>query len=208
MQIIYHRSITLQALGKYFTPPALEVILASNLGQDSLRGQIGHDEFHFDANAFAKSRAYLEANRGQVRPALERGDAPSAWCAMGRLTHVAQDFYAHSNYISLWLERFPPDALPAPEEVDPLDVELLRSPALRSGKLYYPLEALSFIPSIKKFILPLLPRDSHAWMNLDEPGQGPKFPYALAAAIKRTVWEYEKTVRGLPENLARILAGG
>lgn len=154
MLSIYHRSITLQALGNYFTPAALEVILAANLGQDTLRGQIGHDEFHFDANAFAKSRAYLEANREQVQPALERGDGPAAWRALGRLTHAAQDFYAHSNYISLWLARYPTDAWPAPEEVNPLDGELLASPALRSGKLYYPLEALSYIPSIKKYILP------------------------------------------------------
>ncbi len=208
MLSIYHRSITLQALGNYFTPAALEVILAANLGQDTLRGQIGHDEFHFDANAFAKSRAYLEANREQVQPALERGDGPAAWRALGRLTHAAQDFYAHSNYISLWLARYPTDAWPAPEEVNPLDGELLASPALRSGKLYYPLEALSYIPSIKKYILPLIPRDSHAWMNLDTPGQGPKFPYAMAAAIKRTAWEYEETMRRLPENMAKKLAGG
>jgi hypothetical protein len=207
MLSIFHRSITLQALGKYFTPPALEVILAANLGQDTLRGQIGHDEFHFDANAFAKSYAYLEANRDQVPPALERGDLFTAWRAMGRLTHAAQDFYAHSNYISLWLACFPSDAWPAPEEINPLDGDLLASPALRSGKLYYPLEALSYISSIKKYILPLIPRDSHAWMNLDAPGQGPKFPYAMAAAIKRTDWEYEETMRRLPENLALKFTG-
>lgn len=204
MHTPYHRSITEQALQGIFSAAALEVIVGANLGQDSLRGQIGHDEYHFDANAFEKSRAYIEQNRRLVCPALERNDAPTAWQAFGRLTHAAQDFYAHSNYIPLWLARFPADGWPPPEETDPFDGDLLESPELRSGKLYYPFEALSFIPSLKQFILPLLPRNSHAWMNLDTPEQGPKFLYAAAAAVKRTKAEYEATMRGLPEELVAL----
>jgi hypothetical protein len=203
----YHRLITEQALREYFGQPALEAVINANLGLDALQGQIGHNEYHFDANAFAASRAFIEQNRALIRPALDRGDATAARQAFGRLTHTAQDFYAHSNYISLWLARFPADGWPPPEAVDPFDGNLLDGPHLRSGKLYYPLEVLSFVPFLKKIILPLLPRDSHAWMNLDGPEQGPKFEYALAAAVKRTLYEYEQTITGFPAGLLALFCG-
>lgn len=204
MHTKYHRLITAEALQSRFSPTALEIIIAANLGQDALRGQIGHDEFHFDSNAFAASREYIERNRALIRLALEGGDDTSAQKAFGRLTHTAQDFYAHSNYVTRWLARFPDNGWPPPEEIDPFDGSLLDGPGLRSGKLYYPLEALSFIPFLKKIVLPLLPRDSHAWMNLDTPEQGPKFPYAIAAAIKRTRYEYEETIRSLSDEMVLL----
>jgi len=57
---------------------------------------------------------------------------------------------------------------------------------LRSGNVYYPLDFLSFIPFLKDWALQRLPRDSHAWMNLDSPERGPLFLYAIKSAIKRT----------------------
>ena len=201
----YHRSITTQALAGKFSPDAIRTVIAANLGQDHwLRGQIGNDEDHFDNNAFEAGWAYLERNRTQVRAALEAEQAPAARQAFGRLTHAAQDLYAHSNYVSLWLARFPEGKAPPPDEIDPFDAAILRSPDLRSGRLYYPLEVLSFIPLFKGWVLPRLPRDSHAWMNLDSPAQGPMFPYAQAAAVKRTRYEYEQTVRGLSPQALRL----
>ena len=191
---IYHRAITTEALNGYFSPQALEIIIAANLGQDHwLRGQIGHPEYHFDRNAFAESWAYIESNRAIVRSALEAGNAVAAQQALGRLTHAAQDFYAHSNYVSLWLNRFLEGKWPPVEEMDPFDDALLQSPELRSGKIYFPLEPLSWIPGLAPLIIPLLPRDSHAWMNLDSPARGPKFAYAFAAAVKRTRYAFEQT---------------
>jgi hypothetical protein len=192
-----HAEISRRALGRMFSLHALETIVAANRGQDALQSQIGHDEFHFDNNAFGKSRAYIEEQRALIAPALARGDGISAWKAFGRLTHSAQDFYAHSNYIDLWLSLQPDGMLPTPAEVDPLDADLLTSPALRSGKLYYPLEALTFVPRLKKFVVPLLPHDSHAWMNLDSAERGPLFDYAYRAAVKRTQYEYDVVVRAL-----------
>ncbi len=205
----YHRAITAQALADRFGRAALKSIVAANLGQDHwLRGQIGHDEYHFDRNAFEASWAYLERNRLQALDALQAGEVTAAWQAFGRLTHAAQDLYAHSNYVTLWLGRFPKGKWPPPDEIDPFDQAILGGPDLRSGKLYYPLEVLSFIPLLKSLVIPRLPRDSHAWMNLDSPGRGPKFPYAFAAAVKRTRYEYEQTVRNLsPESLRLFTAG-
>jgi hypothetical protein len=202
----YHLAITAQALRGRFSETALEAILFGNTHQDRLAGQIGHPEFHFDDNAFERSAAYIEQNRTEVCSALIRGETLPAWHAFGRLTHAAQDFYAHSDYVPLWLDRFPADAPPPADAIDPLDAHLLAGP-LRSGKIYWPLEPFSWIPVLKRFVLPLLPRDSHAWMNLDWPERGPKFAYAYAAAVKRTVHEYERTTQNLPPELLAIFMG-
>lgn len=202
-----HAEITRRALGRTFGPAALETVIAANLGQDALRGQLGHDEFHFDNNAFDKSRAYIKEQRALIRPALERGDVDSARQAFGRLTHTAQDFYAHSNYVDLWISCQPDGMTPAPAEIDALDVDLLYSTTLRSGKIYYPLEVLSFVPGLKKLVLPLLPRDSHAWMNLDSAERGPMFEYAFNAAVKRTQYEFDTTARGFSVELSAKFTG-
>ena len=87
-------------------------------------------------------------------------------------------------------------APPAPE-MDHDDQNIIQGPELRSGKLYYPLELFSYIPFLKELVMPRLPKDSHAWMNIDSPKQGPMFAYTFAAAVKRTKDEWEKTLKGL-----------
>ena len=200
----YHIEIMLTALGERFSPRAISAIIYANARQDRLSGQFGHDEYHFDNNAFAKTHAYIEQQRALTVSALQNNDALSAWSAFGRLTHSLQDFYAHSNYITLWLNHFDGQALPASSEVDPVDPTLLNSPDLRSGKVYYPFELLYFIRSTRAFSLRWLPHDSHAWMNLDSPEQGFKFDYAMQAAIKRTVIEYEKTTTGFSDEMCSL----
>jgi hypothetical protein len=130
------------------------------------------------------------------------------------MTHTLQDFYAHSNYITLWLARFDysprsgaerdGQTPPASSEIDPIDLTLIHSPDLCSGKVYYPLEFLYFIRKTRAFSLRWLPRDSHAWMNLDSPEQSFKFDYAMQAAIKRTVIEYEKMTFDFSEEMCKL----
>lgn len=194
----YHREITRQVLQDLFSETALKKIVAANLNQDRLSAQIGHDEFHFDNNAFEEGYAYIEEQRALTVSALQSGDIPSAWAAFGRLTHTVQDFYAHSNYVDLWIVRHSNGSLPTPSDIDPVDAALIESPALHSGKIYFPLEPLSFIGPLKPLVMPLLPRDSHAWMNLDGPEQGTRYTFAFHAALKRTRFEYEKTITDLP----------
>jgi len=196
----YHKSITRKALNEQFGPRALEAIIAANLQLDNLSGQIGHDEYHFDNNAFKKSYAFIEEQRMQTITSLQKMDIPAAWAAFGRLTHTAQDFYAHTNYVDLWLARFDEHAPPSPSQIAPLIEALIHSPDLQSGKLYYPWEVLSFIPIVKRFVIPLLPKDSHTHMNIDSPEQGKRFAYAFEAAVKRTTAEFESTVTNLPED--------
>jgi hypothetical protein len=197
-----HIEITHKALAGDFSDRALEAILAANLRQDRLLALIGHDEYHFDSNAFEQSHAYLEEQRALTISALEAYNMPSAWSAFGRLIHTAQDFYAHSNYIDLWLSRQPKGTPPTSTEVDPLDKDLIQSHALRSGKVYL-LEVLYLIRPLRSIALRLLPRDSHAWMNLDSPEQGPSFKYAFQAAIKRTKIEFNKTIPNLSHGLLK-----
>jgi len=200
----YHIEIMHASLGERFSPRALSTITYANINQDRIAGQFGHDEFHFDNNAFEKSYAYIEEQRALVVSSLKSGDADPAWKAFGRFLHTAQDFYAHSNYITLWVERFDGQTIPPPPKVDAMDPSLLNSPKLRSGKVYYPFELLYFPRATRAFALRFLPKDSHAWMNLDTPEQGFKFDYAMHAAIKRTVIEFEKTTEGFSEEICKL----
>ena len=206
MLVRHHIEITRQAIGADVSPRALEFILRANCAQDGLRYQLGHNHFHFDNNQFKESYAYIEEQRALVRASLERGDAESAWQAFGRMIHTVQDFYAHSDYIPRWLSRFNGGTPPAPEEVDPVSSDILQHPDLRSGKLYYPFEALAFIPFLKKSILPLLPADSHTHMNHDDFDDTGIFEYVLQASIKRTKIEFEQTTAQLPSNILPLFA--
>lgn len=199
-----HAEIMRRALRETFGTTALQVIISANLGVDALWNQLGHDELHFDNNAFARSWAYIAAQRGLIRPALERGRLEDAWSAFGRLTHTAQDFYAHTNYVSLWVAAHTNGRGSRPEAIDAGDEELLRSPSLHSGKAYLPLGVLSFIPGFGRLVQPLFPADSHARMNLDSASRGPLFEFAFEAAVKRTRDEYNIVARELSVPLLAI----
>ena len=200
----YHVQILAEALADCFSPRALSAIIKANNYQDRLSGQFGHDEYHVDNDSFNESNAYIEEQRALIISSLKTHDAESAWSAFGRLTHTAHDFYAHSNYITLWLSRFNGNPHPAPAEIDPMDPTVLNNPSLHSGKVYYPLEILYYIRPLRQFALSHIPRDSHAWMNLDSPEQGFKFDYAVQAAIKRTKIEFDKTTLGFSEEMCRM----
>ena len=54
---------------------------------------------------------------------------------------------------------------------------------------------------MREISLKFLPKDSHGRMNLDSPKQGPLFEYARAAAVKRTVYEFEILEKILPTEM-------
>lgn len=190
MKPSYHIAITSQALQERVVPRALQTILTANVRQDNLDGQLRHPEYHFDNNGLAEGQAYLDGQRDLLVQGVKAGELRSARQAFGRLTHAAQDFYAHSNYVALWLEHQPSASSVQPENIDPLNPVLLSDPGLRSGRVYYPWEALTFVSFLAPLARLLLPRDAHAWMNLDDPRRGPRFAYARAAALRRTIYEF------------------
>jgi len=200
----YHIETTRLALGEQFSSRALKQITAANLHQDRLLGQIGHEEYHFDGSAFKKSNRYVEEQRALTISSLVANHAPSAWAAFGKLSHAVQDFYSHSNYVDLWLSSHSNGTRPTPPEIDPVDPDIINTPALRSGTIYLPLEAFYFLPPLKPLAMSMLPRDSHAWMNLDSPEQGTNFEYAFQAAVKRTRIEFEKTTSDLPRDVVSV----
>ena len=195
MDAQYHRQVLQRAIGDRLSPRAHTAVLAANLDQDSLRNLLNFER-HFDNSLIAEALAYIESCRTRAAEAATR---EAAWDAFGRLTHTAQDFYSHSNYVALWLRQFDAGAAPAPDQIDGLDSRLLHHPALVSGRVYLPLEAITLFPSLRPLARRWLPRDSHAWMNLDNPGRGPLFPYSLEAAIQRTNMEFERTLAAIGE---------
>jgi hypothetical protein len=203
----YHEQICTQAFGNIFKARALKTIIRANLAQDGIRGQIGHPEYHVDDNKLDESQSYMEKQRGLIWETLRsKGNRRYAWQAFGRLTHTLQDFYAHTNYITLWADSLKSDHLPTPNLVDPMNPEILRHPQLQSGMIYL-WDWLAFIPGLYNFALQFSPEDSHTHMNLDSPDQGPLFPYAFQAAIKRSFCEYQMIVRSLDNPLIRWFNG-
>lgn len=51
---------------------------------------------------------------------------------------------------------------------------------------------------MREISLKFLPGNSHGRMNLDSPKRRPLFEYARAAAVKRTVYEFEILEKILP----------
>ena len=194
MRTKYHREITSKALAPYFSHRALSVIVRANIWQDSLLGQIGHDEFHFDNNAIEQSCMYIQKQHELVIANLEEHRAIKAWRAMGRLTHAAQDFYAHSNYIALWIIGLN-NKEPNLKHLSFIDNSIINNPDFHSAKTYLPLDYFALIPKLGTIFKNLLPKDSHAWMNLDSPESGKPFRWAFHAAVKRTHHEYTEIIK-------------
>lgn len=185
MQSRYHVQIIKDVTSSGFSQRAVRAVVKGNLGQDSLKGQIGHPEYHFDDSAFEKGWTYVGEQRKFLMQSLREAKNPElAWAAFGRLSHALQDFYAHSNYVSLWLKKVGGNK--DPESIDPIDKTILTHPDLLSGKSYIPWDVFTFIPFIGKYFSLLMPDVSHARMNLDSPERGPLFHFAYAAALKRT----------------------
>ncbi|HET6845300.1 MAG TPA: hypothetical protein VFH29_00615 [Anaerolineales bacterium] len=206
MLVAVHVKMMHQALDGLVSERALKRMIGANIRVDAPWNQLGRHELHFDDNAFDGAYAYLAAQRGRIAPALQSGQREDAWDAFGRLTHTAQDFYSHTNYVDLWTACQPDGMVPPASQIEPLDETLLSSKALRSGKAYLPLGLLSFIPGVGKWVDVYMPADSHARMHLDSAARGPMFEYAFQAAVKRTHIEFETVRRSLPAGLAASFA--
>ncbi|MEK6221456.1 MAG: hypothetical protein N2D54_04340 [Chloroflexota bacterium] len=199
----YHIQLCQEGLGTKFSTRVLQIITSANIRQDGIfTGLVGHPEYHFDSDKFKESKAYIQSQRKIIYASLE-DDSKSklAWEAFGQLLHAAQDYYAHSNYVRLWAERYHPDDLPAIESFNGLNPSLLTHPDLISCKVYYPFEAITYFPRMRPFARKFLPADSHANMNLDDPGRGPLFPFAMAGSRQATTLELDTLLENIPTDL-------
>lgn len=191
----YHRQILLDALSSRMGRKALTSVIRANLSQDLPAGQIGHPEFHFDDCQIKPSNAYIASLReNTVRAIEEENNPPAAWTSFGQLTHTAQDYYAHTTYIRIWVEGLV-DKQDMPEEQDILIPEILLHKDLISGRFYAPWEWITFLPWLGQKIGKLFPKDSHASLNNDSPSASPYFKQVYRAAVLRTVFEYNQIIQ-------------
>lgn len=192
----YHIEITRSALENHFSESALQTIITANIKQDRMTYLIGHDHIHFDSEAFEQGFRYIAEQETLLLALLHKGNVKGAWQALGRSLHSWQDFFSHSNYVDLWVQRYHNQA---PEAIEIDEPEIKKHPEFTSGKIYGLLEFLSMLPGLKKHVLPYMPADSHAVMNLDEPSEGENFAFAYWAAYKATIAAYEKTIQHIQE---------
>jgi hypothetical protein len=197
MDRIYHVQLLTESVGSHFSQRALEQVIAANLGQDALPFLLGgYPEYHFDNNQIARSLAYVEAEHALIGTLAASEDAAAQRAAFGRLTHTVHDFYAHSNYVDLWLETNGGLANTSPEQIDALVPQLLGHPRLMTGTFHLWFDTFYYLPGLRPFLRRLYVRPgSHEAMNLDSPQQGPKFDYAMVAARQRTLHEYGRAAQ-------------
>lgn len=194
MKTKYHIEITQNALKRQFSSQALNDIVQANIKQDRIKNQFGHDYIHFDGSAFAQGFSYIDEQYEIILSSIEKTDFMQARTALGRLSHSWQDFYSHSNYVKLWLEKFNAQN---PIEIVPDDQEIMQHPNLKSGKNYGIIEFIAMLPVLSSLITPRMPADSHARMNLDSPKAGYLFQFAYWASLKRTQIEYDHLMEKL-----------
>jgi hypothetical protein len=212
MEAQYHIQLLTETLGSHFSLPALQEIIAANLGQDALRYQLGaYPHYHFDGNAdgnagdnaIARGQAYVDEEQALIgklaaTPTATSAVAAEQRAALGRLTHAAHDFYAHSNYVDLWLDAHGGLGGSTPQAIAALEPSLLNHPDLHSGSFLLWFDTLYYIPGLRPLLRKIYLRPkSHEVMNLDTPGQGPKFYYAMAAAKERTHHEYQRAAAAI-----------
>ena len=183
MESKYHKIITKSCFESWFSETALQAIIKANIKQDRVTFLLGHDYIHFDGSAFKAGFEYIDDQFLILYESIKKTQPQEAWAALGHISHSWQDFYSHSNYVLLWINK---NNSLDPHDISPDDQGILTHTQLISGKNYGLIEFLSMIPVIKKLILPLMPEDSHAKMNLDNPQSSPLFSYAFQAALKRT----------------------
>lgn len=186
----YHRKMLNDVLSNHFNQTDLNTIIRANLHQDWPMGQL-HPEYHFDSSTFAEGEAYINQQRQLVVDSLRAQAREDALTALGRLTHTRQDFYAHSDWVSLHVKQLGGTAHCQPDDI-PLCLNPQTESNLISGTASIPRYLLYRVPLLGSFVKRFyLPPDSHEAMNLDNPKQGLLFVYAMYAATKHTQLEFE-----------------
>jgi hypothetical protein len=200
----YHTGMLTSTLAAHFSPAALREVIAGNLRQD-YPPNLFKSSVHFDNCDFSGGLAYIEAQHALI---AKEDDPHLMRRAFGRLTHTAQDFYAHTNYVDLWLNRHGGLHHTRPGDINGLDDDLHHSPQLRSGWFFWWRDIIYYLPLLRDFAKKYVVfADSHEAMNLDSPRSGPKFWYAIGAAKQRTVAEYRRVLQTLGPERAALFHG-
>jgi hypothetical protein len=90
-------------LGGFLAEEQLGIVLLANVLQDLYQTE---SRMHFDNCAFSAGVDYIDDEWSLIEASAERAE-PVALGACGRLLHAVQDFYSHSNWVELHLDRDP-----------------------------------------------------------------------------------------------------
>jgi len=135
-----HEDITTEGLkAENISDLSSEMIEDGNEGQDNIFSpNFNNGAHHFDNCMIEQGISYINAQQNRV--VLFAKDAPTdndakrkALEAFGELLHTAQDFYAHTNYVELFLANNPSSQ---PSDIPIVDWNALPS-NLRSGYFFY-----------------------------------------------------------------------
>lgn len=100
---VSHRRITRQGMIGV-DPVAMNEIISGNLSVDE--GQLQHQQpCHFDNETFEKGSAFIRDQFAKAADALSLCQASQARRQLGMALHTVQDFYAHTNFVEINLQR-------------------------------------------------------------------------------------------------------
>lgn len=97
----YHAEITSKAASGVLSNEQITFVVRANMSQDIRQFE---SYVHFDNCAFLEGANHIRDEWKKIEAEDDRL-SQEALMAFGRLLHTAQDFYAHSNWIELYLER-------------------------------------------------------------------------------------------------------
>jgi hypothetical protein len=160
MQAQYHVATTRQVLGGLLAQNALAQVVNANIGQDTLLAVLGAaPHHHFCDPVIERSLEYIESEHARIATlAGAPGSEQAQRAAFGRLLHTVQDFYAHSNYVDLWLAQ---TGLEPPPAVDALDPRLLHHPQLQIGDWVFWRDLVFYIPLLGPLVRRFWYRTTH-----------------------------------------------
>jgi hypothetical protein len=99
----YHAEITSKAASGVLSNEQITFVVRANMSQDIRQFE---SYVHFDNCAFLEGANHIRDEWKKIDAENDRL-SQEALVAFGRLLHTAQDFYSHSNWIELHLEREP-----------------------------------------------------------------------------------------------------
>ena len=203
----YHIEITKNALQKFFTTPSLREIAHANVAQDSIFSFFGVEtRRHVCDCTVTESMAYVDEEHARIAALAARTtDGKEQRAALGRLLHTVQDFYAHTNYVALWVAEWAEESkldsqemLAAHQMTDGMASQLRDHPDLCVAQWCLWRDPIYYVPLLGKLMRRWwLPACSHEAIHLDSPQRGDYFAVAMAIARQRSLAEYARAVAAI-----------
>lgn len=182
MHSYYHTLVTIDALSTSLSSGALSEVIRANLQQDSIIGQIFHNEYHFDNNKLAEGVAYIRQQEHACLEYIQSAQFSRARRAFGSLIHTIQDYFSHTNFVRLFNIDQNIEIMAQLEIIQMINEIKL----IKSHMVHIPIDLFKLPPTIYLLIRDHLPKNSHAYMNLDTPLSGIDFLKSYQVSVRMT----------------------